>query len=262
MVVTRRASKRDGMTVTLRPKLIVALDVDDLAVATSLVERLAPLGVWFKVGYEPLYGFGDAILARLADHGANAFVDAKMHDIPRTVEAGMRALVRPGVRIVTVHALGGNEMLQAAVLGASDRAAELGVESPEVFAITLLTSIAPEDLGELGLAGGPQENVFRLAALARDARCAGVVCSPHEARDLKAFFGADFKVICPGIRPSGSDAGDQKRMATPRGAVEAGADFLVVGRPIVRAADPVDAARAIIAEMDDATAPAHGARPA
>jgi orotidine-5'-phosphate decarboxylase len=250
------------MTVMTKPKLIVALDVDELATARALVDRLAPLGVWFKVGYEPLYGYGEAILAHLAERGANVFVDAKMHDIPRTVEAGMRALTRPGVRIVTVHALGGNGMLQAAVLGANERAAELGIEAPQVFAITLLTSIAPEDLGELGLAGGPQENVFRLAALARDARCAGVVCSPHEARDLKAFFGHEFAVICPGIRPAGSSAGDQKRIATPQAAIEAGADYLVVGRPIVEASDPAEAARAVLAEMDAAVAPEPGERPA
>jgi orotidine-5'-phosphate decarboxylase len=240
------------MAVITQPKLVVALDLDGLAAAAAVVEQLAPLGVWFKVGYEPLYGFGDAIRAKLEASNASVFLDAKMHDIPRTVEAGARALVRPGVRIITVHALGGNEMLQAAVAGATERAAELGVETPEIFAITLLTSIAPEDLGELGLQGGPGENVMRLAALARDARCAGVVCSPHEARDLKAYFGADFKVLCPGIRPAGAAHGDQKRVATPKSAVEAGADYLVVGRPIVGAADPVAAARAILDEMETA----------
>jgi orotidine-5'-phosphate decarboxylase len=240
------------MTALRNPTLIVALDVEEFAVAARLAEALAPLGVWFKVGYEPLYGYGDAIRARLAELGANVFLDAKLHDIPRTVEAGVRALVRPGTRIVTVHALGGNDMLQAAVAGASERAADLGIDAPEIFAITLLTSIAPEDLGELGLTGGPGENVMRLAALARDARCAGVVCSPHEARDLKSFFGADFSVLCPGIRPTGAAAGDQKRVATPRSAVAAGANYLVVGRPIVAAPDPVAAAREIIAEMDAA----------
>lgn len=240
------------MTVTTHPTLIVALDVDDFAGAASLVERLAPLDVWFKVGYEPLYGYGDAIRAKLEALGANVFLDAKLHDIPRTVEAGVRALVRRGTRLISVHALGGNEMLQAAVAGARERADELGIEAPGIFAITLLTSIAPEDLGELGLAGGPGENVMRLAALARDARCAGVVCSPHEARDLKAYFGSDFSVLCPGIRPAGVSPGDQKRVATPQSAIAAGADYLVVGRPIVKAADPVAAARAILAEMDAA----------
>jgi orotidine-5'-phosphate decarboxylase len=246
------------MAVLTKPRLIVALDLDEYAAADDVAERLAPLGVWFKVGYQPLYGYGDRIRARLAELGANVFIDVKLHDIPRTVEAGVRALVGPGVRIVTVHALGGNEMLQAAVAGANERAAELGIDPPQIFAITLLTSIAPEDLGELGLAGGPGENVMRLAALARDARCSGVVCSPHEARDLKSYFGSDFAVLCPGIRPAGASHGDQRRVATPRSAVEAGADYLVVGRPIVGAPDPVAAARAILGEMDAA---AHAPQP-
>jgi orotidine-5'-phosphate decarboxylase len=238
--------------VTTQPRLIVALDVDTFEAASALVDRLAPLGVWFKVGFEPLFGYGDAIRAKLASSGANVFLDAKLHDIPRTVEAAVRALVRPGVRILSVHALGGNDMLQAAVGAAHERATELGIEPPKIFAVTLLTSIAPEDLGELGLTGGPGENVMRLAALARDARCAGVVCSSHEVHDLKAFFGSDFEALCPGIRPAGASHGDQRRVATPQAAIEAGADYLVVGRPIVEAADPVAAAREILAEMDRA----------
>jgi orotidine-5'-phosphate decarboxylase len=162
--------------------------------------------------------------------------------------------VRPGVRIITVHALGGNDMLQAAVGAAGERSREMGIEAPKIFAVTLLTSIAAEELGELGLHGGLGENVMRLAALARDARCTGVVCSPHEARDLKAYFGSDFQTLCPGIRPAGHSHGDQKRVATPQVAIEAGADYLVVGRPIVQAADPVAAAREILGEMDAARA--------
>ncbi len=237
------------MTRATHPTLIVALDVPDLSRATELVRGLAPLGVWFKVGYEALYGFGDALRAELEAAHANVFVDAKLHDIPRTVDAAVRALVRPGVRILTVHAIGGNEMLQAAVAAASDRAGELGIEVPQIFAVTILTSIAAEDLRELGLQGGSGENVMRLAALARDARCAGVVCSANEVRDLKAYFGHDFGALTPGIRPGGLAHGDQKRVATPQAAVAAGADYLVVGRPIVEAADPVAAARAILVEM-------------
>jgi len=233
-------------------RLIVALDVPQIGTAIRLVDLLAPLGVIFKVGYEALYGYGDAIRGALEERGAETFIDAKLHDIPHTVEAAVHALVLPGVRLLTAHALGGNDMLQAAVGAATDRAAELGIAVPQIFAVTVLTSIAPEDLRELGLTGGPGENVTRLAALARDARCAGVVCSPHEVRDLKAFFGADFAALCPGIRPAGAAHGDQKRVATPRAAIEAGADYLVVGRPIVEAPDPVAAARAILAEMEDA----------
>jgi orotidine-5'-phosphate decarboxylase len=237
------------MTTGRVPKLIVALDTPVYEVAARLVDELAPLGVWFKIGYEALYGYGERIRAKLAERNANVFLDGKLHDIPRTVEAAVRALIVPGVRILTVHAIGGNDMLLAAVAGAQSRASELGIEVPKIFAVTILTSIAPEDLPELGLHGGPGENVMRLAALARDARCAGVVCSAHEVADLKSFFGHDFEALCPGIRPAGADRDDQKRVATPRSAIEAGADYLVVGRPIVEAPDPAAAAHGILREM-------------
>jgi len=240
------------MTVTTRPRLIVAVDVGTLSQARTLIGALEDLDVIFKLGYEPLYNYGDEIREQLERGGVDYFVDGKLHDIPRTVAAAVRAIVRPGVRILTVHALGGNAMMQAAVEASLERSAELGIEPPKLFAVTLLTSLGIEDLGELGLAGGPGENVIRLSALARDARCAGVVCSPNEVRDLKGFFGADFEALCGGIRPQGTTHDDQKRTATPRLAVEAGADYLVVGRPITEAADPAAAARAILAEMDAA----------
>jgi orotidine-5'-phosphate decarboxylase len=232
------------------PKLVVALDVPSSARAVSLVERLAPLGVLFKVGYEAFYGYGDAICEALAAHGAQYALDLKFHDIPRSVHAAVRSVVKPGVRLLTVHALGGAQMLDSAVDAARERAAELGIQPPDIYAVTILTSIGSEDLGELGLIGGPGENATRLAALARDARCAGVVCSVREVADLRAFFGSAFGTFCPGIRPAGTAHGDQKRAATPREAREAGADFAVVGRPIVDDADPVGAARAILLELE------------
>jgi orotidine-5'-phosphate decarboxylase len=231
------------------PRLVVALDVPSPARAAALVERLAPLNVLFKIGYEAFYGYADEVRAALASHEAGYALDLKLHDIPRTVEAAVRAVVRPGVRLMTVHALGGAAMLEAAVKSAEERAAELSIETPEIFAVTVLTSIGPEDLGELGLAGGPGENATRLAALARDARCRGVVCSVREVADLKGYFGTEFGTFCPGIRPAGTAHGDQKRAATPREAREAGADYAVVGRPITDDADPLAAARAILAEL-------------
>src|SRR5665213_1674429 len=153
------------------PRLVVALDVPNPARAAFLVEALTPLGVLFKIGYEAFYGYGDEIRAVLARHEAGYALDLKLHDIPRTVEAAVRAVVRPGVCLLTVHALGGAQMLEAAVRAADERAAELSIPAPQVFAVTVLTSIGPEDLGELGLIGGPGVNATRLAALARDARC-------------------------------------------------------------------------------------------
>jgi orotidine-5'-phosphate decarboxylase len=236
-------------------QLIVALDVPDPAQAERLIDQLYELDVIFKIGYEALYGYQERIFAYCEARDVRAFVDAKLHDIPRTVEAAVRYLVRPFVHILNVHALGGNEMMRAAVESARERAGELGVEPPLIFAVTILTSIAPEDLNELGLQGGPGENATRLAALARDAGCAGVVCSAYEVPDLKRFFGEDFLTLTPGIRPAGAAHGDQKRVVTPGDAVAAGADYLVVGRPITEAADPPAAARDLLDQMREARVP-------
>ncbi|HEX3672576.1 MAG TPA: orotidine-5'-phosphate decarboxylase [Candidatus Cybelea sp.] len=230
-------------------QLIVALDVPSAERAEELVDKLYELDVIVKIGLEALYGYPERILTYCEARDVRTFVDAKLHDIPRTVAAACRQLVRPNVQIVNVHAVGGLDMMRAAVDAAETRAAELGVSAPHVFAVTLLTSIAAEDLNELGFQGGLGENAIRLAALARDAGCSGVVCSAHEVRDLKQFFGDDFLTLTPGIRPSGTVHADQKRVTTPAQAVEAGADYLVVGRPIVEAADPVAATKTILDEM-------------
>jgi orotidine-5'-phosphate decarboxylase len=230
-------------------QLIVALDVPDADAAERLIDQLYELDVIFKVGLESLFGYPERILSYCEARDVRVFVDAKLHDIPRTVGAAIEKLVRPGVHIVNVHALGGIEMMRAAVEAARERAGHLGLAVPHIFAVTILTSHAAEDLRELGLEGGPGENVTRLAALARDSGCAGVVCSALEARDLKSFFGEDFLALTPGIRPRGSAHGDQKRVVTPAEAVAAGADYLVVGRPITGAGDPLAAARAVLDEM-------------
>jgi orotidine-5'-phosphate decarboxylase len=230
-------------------QLIVALDLPDAEQAERLVDRLYELDVIVKIGLEALFGYPERILSYCEARDVRTFVDAKLHDIPRTVAAAVAHLVRPNVRLVNVHALGGLDMMRAAVDAAAERAAELGITPPHVFAVTLLTSIAPEDLNELGLQGGAGENAIRLAALARDAGCSGVVCSAHEVRDLKRFFGDDFLTLTPGIRPTGSAHADQKRVTTPAQAVAAGSDYLVVGRPIVQAEDPVGAVKAILEEM-------------
>ena len=237
-------------------QLIVALDVATFEEASILIDRLYELDLVFKIGLESLYGYGEAILSYMQSRDVRYFVDAKLHDIPRTVAAGVKALTRPGIHIINVHALGGAEMMLAAVEAAAQRSAELGISAPHVFAVTILTSIALEDLRELGLHGGPGENAIRLAALARDAGCSGVICSAQEVHDLKAFFGHDFLTLTPGIRPAGSSHGDQKRVMTPTLAVQAGSDYLVVGRPITQAVDPLEATKAILAEMEGAKAPA------
>ena len=230
-------------------QLIVALDVPSADDAERLIDQLYELDVIFKIGLESLCGYPERIFSYCEARDVRFFIDAKLHDIPRTVGAAVTQLVRPGAHIINVHALGGIEMMRAAADAAQTRAGELGISVPHVFAVTILTSHGAEDLAELGLQGGPGENTTRLAALARDSGCAGVVCSAHEVADLKSFFGDDFLALTPGIRPPGEAHGDQKRVMTPAQAVAAGADYLVVGRPITQAADPVTAARAVLEDM-------------
>ncbi|TAM76659.1 orotidine-5'-phosphate decarboxylase [bacterium] len=237
-------------------ELIVALDIADAQAASNLAHRLAPVGALLKVGYEGLYGYPVEIRATFRELGARVFVDAKLCDIPRTVEAAMRALIEPGVEIIDVHAFGGATMMRAAVAAAARRTEELGMTvPPKVFAVTVLTSLASEDLDDIGLHGQAADHVVRLALLARTAGCAGVVCSALEVPRIKTACGPDFQTICPGIRPAGSAHGDQKRVVTPHDAVELGADFVVVGRPIVQAPDPAAAARAIVEELRAVTEP-------
>ncbi|MDQ6825619.1 MAG: orotidine-5'-phosphate decarboxylase [Candidatus Eremiobacteraeota bacterium] len=230
-------------------QLIVALDLETVEAAEDLLEKLYEFDLIFKIGYEALYGYGERIFQTLQERDMRYFVDAKLHDIPRSIAAAVRALVRPGTRIISVHALGGHAMMREAVDVAQERAAVLGLVTPQIFAVTVLTNIASEDLGELGLRGGPAENAIRLAALARDAGCSGVVCSAHEVSDLRNFFGTGFLTLTPGIRLAGEAHNDQKRVMTPAQACATGADYLVVGRPITNAVDPVKATRAILAEM-------------
>lgn len=236
------------------PQLVVALDTRSAEESERLVDALYELDVIFKIGVEALYGYGERIFSYCEARDVRTFVDAKLHDIPRTVGAAVRQLVRPGIAIVNVHALGGHEMMRAAVESVGERAAELGIPVPHVFGVTILTSIGAEDLNELGLMGGPAENAMRLGCLARDAGCDGVVCSAQEVRDLKRFFGEDFLTLTPGIRPAGHAHGDQKRVVTPAEAALTGTDYVVVGRPIVEAPNPAATARAILDEMRAARA--------
>lgn len=230
-------------------QLVVALDVDKPDDAERLIDELYELDLVYKVGMEPLYGYGERIFSYMEARDVRHFLDAKLHDIPRTVAAGVKQLVRHGTHIIDVHALGGAEMMHAAVEAANARAHELGMTRPHVFAVTILTSMSERDLHGVGLAGSPLENVMRLASLAKDAGCAGVVCSAHESRDIKTLCGKDFLTLTPGIRPAGAAHGDQKRVTTPADAVRAGADYLVVGRPITQAPDAFAAAKSILDQM-------------
>jgi orotidine-5'-phosphate decarboxylase len=235
-------------------QLVVALDVQSPDDAERLIDELYELDLVYKVGMESLYGYGERVFSYMEARDVRHFIDAKVHDIPRTVAAAVKQLVRYGTHIINVHALGGTEMMRAAVEASNERADELGMARPHVFAVTVLTSMTEADLLDVGLGGDPLENAMRLARLAKDAGCSGVVCSAHESRDIKTALGTDFLTLTPGIRPSGSAHGDQKRVTTPADAVRAGADYLVVGRPITQAPNALAAACAILDEMHGVTA--------
>jgi len=236
-----------------RERLIVALDLPSADAATRLAERLRGHAGMFKIGSELFTAEGPPLARRLAGTGLKVFLDLKFHDIPNTVRAAARQAALAGVSMLNVHALGGLKMMQAALEGA--RAAE-GKGDPQsrplVLAVTVLTSLETSDLQEIGLAGTAEEAVVRLARLAQRAGLDGVVASAREIAAIRAACGPRLVIVTPGIRPASAATHDQARIATPGYAIEAGADYLVVGRPITEAPDPAGAAEAIVAEMQKA----------
>lgn len=225
-------------------KLIVALDMPDSRKALSIVEALSGEARLYKVGHELIYSDGLIFARALADAGMGIFLDAKLLDIPNTVERATANIDRLGMAFLTVHATD-RKTLDAAVRGR-------GAGGMKLLAITVLTSIEQADLADQGLAIGLPELVLKRAHMAKEAGFDGVVASPREAAVIRAELGSGFLIVTPGIRPPGASAGDQQRIATPRDAIAAGADYLVVGRPITEAPDPKAAAAAIIAEIEAA----------
>lgn len=230
-------------------ELIVAIDVRDEKKLDGLLFALKGQSVWIKLGLEALSAFGLGLVGRVRDGGFKVFADVKLHDIPNTVGAASRVVARSGAGLFNVHCAGGKAMCAAAREGSAEEAARLGIGRPLVIGVTVLTSLGAEDVAAVGYAGSPAEAALRLASLGKDAGLDGVVCSPQEAAAVKAACGGGFLAVCPGIRPAGAEMGDQKRIATPRGAVDAGADFLVVGRPITGAPDPAAACAAILEDL-------------
>lgn len=225
-------------------RIIVALDYPTAGDAWRFVDSIRPEQCRLKVGLELYTAAGAEFLRQLIDRGFDVFLDLKFHDIPATVERACRRAAELGVWMLNVHCLGGVAMLRAA------RGAFQGIDRrPILLGVTVLTSHADQDLAALGLTSGVAEQVYRLAQLARDNKLDGVVCSAREAADLRARFGKDFLLVTPGIRAEGSASDDQIRTETPRAAVMAGADFLVIGRPITRAPDPAGALQAIGREL-------------
>jgi orotidine-5'-phosphate decarboxylase len=229
--------------------IILALDLprnDALALASSLRGRLR----WVKVGMSLFYAEGPPIVSALTAMGFDVFLDLKLNDIPHQIDGAAAAITRLGVGMFTVHASGGAEMMRVAVESSRRVAEEMGFAAPAVLAVTVLTSTDDEGLSQVGVPDTAAEQVARLARLASGAGVDGIVCSPNEARDMRALLGEAALIVTPGVRPLGAATGDQARVSTPLAALEAGASHLVVGRPITGAQNPSEAVEALHNEIE------------
>lgn len=236
----------------LDKRLIVALDVPNMTKLSNLVIGLGESVTYYKVGMELFYSCGTEVIRYLKGNGKSIFLDLKLHDIPNTVGSSLAALTELGVDMLNVHATGGFQMMQFAAQTVKTRAAELGIKAPKLIAVTVLTSISPEEWQELNYAESISAQVIHLAKLAKKAGLDGVVASPQEAAAIRAACGEDFLIVTPGIRPAGSEINDQSRIATPKAALENGATHLVIGRPITKASDLKKAVQDIVEEMQEA----------
>ena len=235
--------------------IIVALDLPSQQKALELAEKLAPLVGAFKVGKQLFISSGPDVVRKLRATGAKVFLDLKLHDIPNTVATAVIAATDLGVQMPTVHASGGTELLAAAENAAHEQAAMLRADPLLVLAVTVLTSMDEGNLAELGVEGKVQEQVLRLAKLATVAGLRGLVCSPQEIEMLRAELGDDIQLVTPGIRPATIKTDDQQRTMTPAEAIQAGANWLVIGRPITSANDPRAAAIGILHSIDPELVP-------
>jgi len=222
-------------------KICVALDFDNQQQALAFIDSIDPQSCRLKVGKEMFTYFGPDFVKTLVAKGFDVFLDLKFHDIPNTVAKAVAAAAELGVWMVNVHATGGEKMMRAAAASL----ASYGDKAPLLIAVTVLTSMEQSELPLIGVHAPLDEHVKRLASLAKDCGLDGVVCSAQEATSLKSLLGNDFKLVTPGIRPVGSAVGDQKRIMTPTQAVEAGSDYLVIGRPITQAEQPADVLNSI-----------------
>lgn len=231
----------------MKPELVVALDVPLSVDIPQLIDPLPSEITWYKIGLELFTNEGPGTFNYLRDNGKSIFLDLKLHDIPRTVARAVRAASGHGVAMLTIHAGGGCDMLKAAAESAREQDDPL-----KLVAVTTLTSLNDKDLRDLGVSRPLAEHTMILGEMAISAGIDGLVCSPLEAQTFRQRFGETAVLVTPGIRPEGSTAGDQKRIATPGEAVKSGSNFLVVGRPILGAADPGEVAKEIIRQMNSA----------
>ena len=234
---------------SMKERLVVALDVDNLNQVRSLVRRLAPEVGMFKIGKQLFTHAGPQAVRLIQELGGEIFLDLKFHDIPNTVAKAAVEATRLGVKMFNVHASGSLEMMRATVKEVRRVCRQEQRRKPIMLAVTVLTSLNEDDLKRVGIGGEVADQVVRLALLTKEAGMDGVVASPHEVADIREACGRRFVIVTPGIRPFASDRNDQQRVMTPGDAVRAGVDYIVVGRPILEAKDPVAAAHEIVAEM-------------
>ena len=227
--------------------VVVALDFEQKSAALNLVSQLDPALCRLKVGKEMFTHFGPDLIKELHLRKFDVFLDLKFHNIPNTVAKAVKAAADLGVWMVNVHASGGSRMMSAA----RESLVSYGTEKPHLIAVTVLTSMEQSDLTELGIQLTPEQQVLKLAGLTHQAGLDGVVCSAQEATLLKQHFGKDFCLVTPGIRPASSTQDDQRRVMTPAQALNAGVDYMVIGRPITKAAQPLDALNAIVREISN-----------
>jgi orotidine-5'-phosphate decarboxylase len=235
------------MPVTTSP-ILVALDYHDLNSALQFVDRIEPSQCRLKVGKEMFTLFGPSVVKTLQERGFEVFLDLKFHDIPNTTAHAVAAAADLGVWMVNVHASGGARMMNAA----REALVPFGKDAPLLIAVTVLTSMDENDLKGLGITLSPAQQAERLARLTHECGLNGVVCSAHEAVHFKQVIGQDFALVTPGIRPAGSDAGDQRRIMTPQQAKQAGVDYMVIGRPITQSADPAATLQQILQSLQEA----------
>lgn len=234
-----------------KDKIVVALDTSSYEQAHTWVKELAPYVGYFKVGKELFISFGPRIIEMIKNEGGKVFLDLKLHDIPNTVAQSSKVITSFGVDIFNVHASGGLSMMQKTVEAVRQEADKRKIEVPTMLAVTVLTSLNDAVLkDELNWKNNAKEQVVTLASLTKKAGMDGVVCSPKEIEIIKEKVGSDFEVLTPGIRPAWSQKNDQQRIMTPKEALVAGADYLVIGRPITKAEDSVLAAKKILSEME------------
>lgn len=240
----------DSYSKTLSDRIIVPLDVPTLTAARELIDKLPDVTFW-KVGLELFVNSGAEIIQLLKDRNKRVFLDLKFHDIPNTVAGACRAAASYGVDLLTVHATAGKPALIAAMAAVKEGAELAGVKPPKVIAITLLTSLNSRELAlDLHVPLELPEYALKMALLAQDSGLNGVVCSPHEVGDLRRSCDDNFIFVCPGVRPTWAAKGDQQRTLTPIQAIKAGADYLVIGRPIIANVDPQAAWERVISEQD------------